>query len=235
MDADADLAAVAGLMADANRARMLQVLLGGTPQSGSALADAAGISRSLASAHLKKLVAGGLVTARPSGRARLYEIASEPVAVAIETLTAIAPMARAPKSLTGATRSRNLRWARMCYDHLAGVVGVAVTEALVARSALREADGGWALGSPVVFAEIGIDTGGLPRRRPAIRPCLDWTERRPHLAGSAAAAVAATLTQRGWIRRRDASRIVTVTPDGAAGLRDWLDLDLTELRDTLAA
>lgn len=235
MEADADLAAVAGLMADANRARMLLVLLAGTPQSGSALAGAAGISRSLASAHLKKLVAGGLVTARPSGRARLYEIASEPVAVAIEALTSVAPMARAPKSLNGATRSRNLRWARMCYDHLAGVVGVAVTDALLARSALRDADGSWALGSPAVFAEIGVDTDGLPRRRPLVRTCMDWTERRPHFAGGTAAAVTAVLDQRGWIRRRDASRIVTITPEGTAGLRDWLGLDLTQLRATIAA
>ena len=234
MDPDADLAAVAGLMADANRSRMLQVLLCGAPQPGSALADATGISRSLASAHLKKLVVGGLVTARPSGRARLYSIASEPVAAAIETLMSIAPPQRAPRSLNGATRSRNLRWARMCYDHLAGVVGVAITEALVARSALRQANGGWSLGSPAVFAEVRIDIEALPRRRPLARPCMDWTERRHHLAGSTGAAVTSTLTERGWVRRRDASRIVSITPAGAAGLRDWLSLDLTELRQTLA-
>src|SRR5215467_6061976 len=102
---DADLAAVAGLIAERNRAQMLEILLGGTPQTGTALADAAGISRSLASAHLQKLVSGGLVTAQPSGRARLYSIASEPVAEAIETLMAIAPPARSPKSLNGAARS----------------------------------------------------------------------------------------------------------------------------------
>src|SRR4051794_6626315 len=175
MDPDADLAAVAGLMADANRSRMLLILLCGTPQSGTALADTTGISRSLASAHLKKLVAGGLVTMRPSGRARLYSIASEPVAAAIETLIAIAPPLCPPTSLNGATRSRNLRWAGMCYDHLAGVVGVAITEALLARSALRQFDGGWSLGSPAVFAGAGIDIDALPRRRSLARPCMDWT------------------------------------------------------------
>jgi DNA-binding transcriptional ArsR family regulator len=232
MDHDADLAAVARLMADANRSRMLQILLCGTPQPGSALADATGISRSLASAHLKKLVAGGLVTVRPDGRARLYSIASEPVAAAIETLMSIAPPQCAPASLGGATRSRNLRWARMCYDHLAGVVGVAITETLLTRSALRQVDGGWSLGSAAVFAEVGIDIDALPRRRALTRPCMDWTERRHHLAGGTGAAVTSALTKRDWVRRRDASRIVDITPAGAAGLRDWLGLDLTELRET---
>jgi DNA-binding transcriptional ArsR family regulator len=231
---DADLAAVAGLMADPNRARMLQVLLGGVPQSGTALADAAGISRSLASAHLKKLVDGGLVTARPNGRARLYSIASEPVATAIETLTLIAPPSKDAQSLTTATRSRNLRWARMCYDHLGGVVGVAITEALLERSALEESDGGWSLGKTAVFAEIGIETDELPRRRPLIRPCMDWTEHRTHLAGSVGAGVAGALTDRDWMRHHHASRIVTITPEGTEGLRGWLGLDLAQLRETLA-
>lgn len=231
---DADLAAVAGLMAEPNRARMLQILLGGTPQTGIALADETGISRSLASAHLRKLAEGGLVTARPSGRMRLYEIASEPVAIAIETLMMIAPAAPAPKSLNGAARTRNLRWARMCYDHLAGVVGVAITDALLERSALEENEGAWVLGQPAVFAEIGVDTGALPRRRPAVRPCPDWTEPRPHLAGSVGAAVAGTLAELGWTHRRDASRILTITPEGTDGLRDWLGLDLASLRGSLA-
>src|SRR5690242_2674681 len=119
MDPDADLASVAALMADKHRAQMLLTLLGGTPMSGSALAEAAGISRSLASAHLKKLVAGGLVRAQPSGRQQLYSIASEPVADALEVLILLAPATKV-RSLGDANRARSLRWARMCYDHLAG-------------------------------------------------------------------------------------------------------------------
>src|ERR1700736_3789592 len=111
MDPDADLASVAALMADQNRAQMLLALLGGTPQSGSALAEAAGISRSLASAHLKKLVAGRLVRAQPSGRQQLYSIASEPVADALEVLILLAPATRVG-SLGEATRAKSLRWAR---------------------------------------------------------------------------------------------------------------------------
>src|ERR1700747_2814598 len=122
MDPDADLASVAALMADRHRATILLTLLGGTPQSGAALAEAAGISRALASAHLKKLVAGGLVTVRPDGRQRLYSIAAPPVADALEILTLLAPPLPV-RSLRDASKAQSLRFARMCYDHLAGVVG----------------------------------------------------------------------------------------------------------------
>jgi DNA-binding transcriptional ArsR family regulator len=231
MDPDADLAAKAALMADRHRAQMLLTLLGGTPQSGSALAEAAGISRSLASAHLKKLVAGGLVRAQPSGRQQLYSITS-PVADALETLILLAPATRVG-SLGDATRAKSLRWARMCYDHLAGVVGVSVTEALLGRDLLQERDGGYLMapGGAAEFGGIGIDVDRLERRtRPLLRPCLDWSERRYHLAGSLGAALTSSLVTRGWITTREASRIVTVTKAGQAGLQEWLGIDLAELR-----
>jgi DNA-binding transcriptional ArsR family regulator len=237
MEPDADLASIGRLIGDPNRARILQVLMGGAPQSGSALAEMAGISRSLASAHLKQLTAGGLVRAEPRGRQRLYSLASGQVAEALETLELLAP-ARPVSSLRGSTRMRNLRWARMCYDHLAGVTGVAVTEALTARDAIGERDGAWVLGpaGARVFAEVGIDAARVPcRTRPLLRPCMDWTERRHHLAGGIGAALTAELGQRGWVRRQEGSRIVTVTPDGHAGLGAWLGLDLGRLRADVAA
>jgi DNA-binding transcriptional ArsR family regulator len=233
MDPDADLAAVASLIADRHRAQMLLALLGGTPQSGSALAEAAGISRSLASAHLKKLVAGGLVRAQPSGRQQLYSIAAEPVADALEILILIAPASKV-RSLTDATRARSLRWARMCYDHLAGAVGVCVTETLVARGLLEEEDGAYrmgAAGGAAEFGRFGVDVDRLEHRtRPLLRPCMDWSERRYHLAGSLGAALTTAFAERRWIATREASRIVTVTTAGQAGLRDWLGIDLAELR-----
>ncbi|MFY9932573.1 MAG: helix-turn-helix transcriptional regulator [Streptosporangiaceae bacterium] len=232
MDPDADLASVAALMADRNRAQMLITLLGGTPQSGSALAEAAGISRSLASAHLKKLVAGGLVLAQASGRQQLYSIAAEPVADALETLILLAPAAQV-RSLTEATRARSLRFARMCYDHLAGTVSVAMTEALIARGLVREEDGGYRLAARGMaeFGGLGIDVDRLERgTRPLLRPCLDWTERRYHLGGSLGAALTSALAERRWFTRREASRIVTVTPAGQAGLLEWLDIDLAGIR-----
>jgi DNA-binding transcriptional ArsR family regulator len=232
MDPDADLAAVASLMADRNRAQILMTLLGGIPQSGSALAEAAGISRSLASAHLKKLVTGGLLRAQASGRQQLYSIASEPVADALEVLILLAPAAQV-RSLTEATRARSLRWARMCYDHLAGTVGVVVTEALIGQRLVREQDGGYQLASrgAAEFSGLGIDVDRLEHRtRPLLRPCLDWTEQRYHLAGSLGAALTSALVRRRWITRREASRIVTVTPAGQAGLLEWLGIDLAGIR-----
>jgi DNA-binding transcriptional ArsR family regulator len=237
MDPDVDLAAVGRLIGDGHRATILLALLGGTPQSGSALASAAGISRSLASAHLKKLVAGGLVRAERDGRRQLYTIAAQPVADALESLTLFAP-ARPVRSLRDSTRARSFRWARMCYDHLAGVAGVAITEALVAHGAIAELDGGFTLGpdGAAVFGELGIDVGGLPRRgRPLLRACVDWSERRHHVAGSLGAALASSLVHQGWVRSRDGSRIVTVTPAGLDGLREWLGIDFTEPRSDSAA
>jgi len=232
MDPDADLAAVASLIADRHRAQMLLALLGGTPQSGSALAEAAGVSRSLASAHLKKLVAGGLVHAQASGRQQLYSIASAPVADALEILILLAPATKV-RSLTDATRARSLRWARMCYDHLAGAVGVSVTEALVARGLLLQEDGTHRMeaAGAAEFGRFGIDVGRLEHRtRPLLRPCMDWSERRYHLAGSLGAALTSTLAERRWIATREASRIVTVTKAGESGLHDWLGIDLAGLR-----
>jgi DNA-binding transcriptional ArsR family regulator len=232
MDPDADLASVAALMADRNRAQMLLTLLGGVPQSGSALAEAAGISRSLASAHLKKLVAGGLVQAKPSGRQQLYSIAAEPVADALEILVLLAPASKV-SSLGDATRARSLRWARMCYDHLAGAVGVSVTEALLGQGLLREQDGVYLLGprGAAEFGRFGIEVDRLDRRtRPLLRPCRDWSERRYHLAGSLGAALTRTMLERRWIATREASRIVTVTEAGLAGLLEWPGVDLAALR-----
>ena len=233
MDPDADLASVAALMADKHRAQMLLTLLGGTPMSGSALAEAAGISRSLASAHLKKLVAGGLVRAQPSGRQQLYSIASEPVADALEVLILLAPATKV-RSLGDASRARSLRWARMCYDHLAGAVGVSVTEALIARGlvhATRTGGSRWLRAGPAEFGRFGIDVDRLERRtRPLLRPCLDWSERRYHLAGSLGAALTRSMIERRWITTREASRIVAVTEAGEAGLRDWPGVDLAQLR-----
>jgi DNA-binding transcriptional ArsR family regulator len=232
MEPEADLASVAALIADRHRAQMLLALLGGTPQSGSALAETAGISRSLASAHLKKLVTGGFVRVQPSGRQRLYSIASVPVADALEVLLLLAP-ATPVRSLREATRVKNLRWARMCYDHLGGTVGVALTEALTTHDLIREHDGGFLLGARGAdgFREVGIDVGRLEHRtRPLLRPCMDWSEHRYHLAGSLGVALTAMMLERVWISTREASRVVTISPSGATALHDWMGIDLDQLR-----
>lgn len=231
MDGEADISVVAALMADRHRSQILIALLGGEPRSGTALADAVGISRALASSHLKKLVAGGLVRVQASGRQRMYTIASSMVADALEALILIAPSSEV-RSLRQATRSRNLRWARLCYDHLAGAVGVAVTDALARNGLIGLEDGAFTLlpGGPAGFASLGIDVAGLTdRRRPLLRACMDWSEHRLHLAGSLGAGLTTEMLRRKWLRSHEASRIVTVTPAGQAGLRDWLGVDLAQL------
>jgi DNA-binding transcriptional ArsR family regulator len=223
MTGDADLARIGTLLADPKRAKMLLTLLGGSAESASALADAAGASRSLASAHLRKLVDGGLITVEPSGRRRLYRLAGAPVADALEALAQLAPPTQV-RSLRDANRKENLRQARLCYDHLAGVLGVNVTEALVGRGALEAADGGFALTADgeTAMGELGVDVRALRRRRrPLTRACKDWTEPGHHLAGSLGAAIATQCFERHWIERGEAGRIVRVTAAGERGLRAW--------------
>jgi hypothetical protein len=121
----------------------------------------------------------------------------------------------------------------MCYDHLAGAVGVCVTGALVAQGLLEEDDGTYRMGvgGAAEFGRFGIGVDRLEHRtRPLLRPCMDWSERRYHLAGSLGAALTTTFAKCRWIATRGASRIVTVTEAGQAGLRDWLGIDLAELR-----
>ena len=154
------------------------------------------------------------------------------MADALEILILLAPDTKV-RSLTDATRARSLRWARMCYDHLAGAVGVSVTEALVTRGLLGQEDGTYRMGAGGAeeFGRFGIDMGRLEQRtRPLLRPCLDWSERRYHLAGSLGAALTGAFVEHRWIATREASRIVTVTKAGQAGLQDWLGIDLAELR-----
>ncbi|HUN34279.1 MAG TPA: helix-turn-helix transcriptional regulator [Trebonia sp.] len=237
MEPDADLAAIGRLIGDRNRAQILQILLSGLPQSGSSLASALGISRSLASAHLTKLTAGGLVRAERTGREQLYSIAGQPVADAVEMLLLIAP-ATPVRSLQGSVRMRGLRWARMCYDHLAGVVGVGVTDTLIALDVIGEQDGAWVLGprGPQVLGQLGLDVVALRRKsRPLLRACMDGTERRHHVAGSVGQAITDEFLRRDWVRRQEGTRIVTLTPAGCAGLSAWLDLDVAALREARAA
>ena len=150
----------------------------------------------------------------------------------MEVLILLAPATKA-RSLGDASRARSLRWARMCYDHLAGAVGVSVTEALIARGLVHAQGGGYTLapGGAAEFGRFGVDVDRLERRtRPLLRPCLDWSERRYHLAGSLGAALTRSMIERRWITTREASRIVVVTEAGEAGLRDWLGVDLAQLR-----
>ncbi|HEY3000300.1 MAG TPA: helix-turn-helix transcriptional regulator [Acidimicrobiales bacterium] len=210
-----DFAAVAGLLGHPARSAMVDALMSGEALTAGQLAEAAGVGRSTASGHLARLVAGGLVAVAARGRHRVHRLGGPDVAEALEALARICPPTPV-RSLRHAGDRDALGHARTCYDHLAGAVGVALTDALEGRGWIGPAAGGYAL-SPAGEAGLvgaGVDVAGArAARRAFARPCLDWTERRPHLAGALGAAVAARALAAGWVRRR-AGRGVAVTPAG---------------------
>ncbi|MDQ4051614.1 MAG: helix-turn-helix domain-containing protein [Actinomycetota bacterium] len=226
MSIEFDLATVGALVGDRVRAAILLRLLGGTGLSASELAAAADASPSLTSGHLKKLLAGGLVAVEPDGRRRVYRLASVEVAEMLEAMQHLAPEAPVT-SLRDANSKRRLRRARLCYDHVAGVLGTAVTDALVRHDVLRSDSDVLVLGdrSAEVLGQVGIDLDPLrAASRPVLRQCTDWTERRPHVAGGLGAAIAERMLDQRWVLRRPGSRGLDVTVDGAAGLEQWLGL-----------
>jgi len=216
MLADADLAAVGRTLGDAHRARFVLALLSGEELTAGELASRAGISSSLASAHLAKLLRSGLVSARKHGRQRYYRLASPEIARAVEALMTVAPHASA-SGLTEVTRGKALRRARTCYDHLAGQLGVALTDAFEHDRLLVPAESGWALTGHGQrrLSGLGLDAAALGTgRRPLLRPCQDWTEGRPHMAGALGQALASRLMDLGWVHRAPASRALLITPLG---------------------
>ena len=220
MLADADLAAIGRMLADQHRSRFLLALMGGESLPAGELAARAGVSSSLASAHLAKLLEAGLVTVTRRGRQRYYSLSGPQVARAIESLLAISPP-RAAHGLRESNRGEAIRHARTCYDHLAGRLGVALTDALEQQRALTPHASGWELTSrgERMLGDLGLDLSALRHERRAfLRPCLDWTERRSHLAGAVGAAVASRFLELDWIRRLPGTRAVRPTPQGEAQL-----------------
>jgi DNA-binding transcriptional ArsR family regulator len=195
-----DTAAVAGLFADRSRLAMLDVLLDGREHAVGALAQAAGIAASTATEHVGRLEEGGVVVSARRGRQRLVRLAGPTAAAAYEALAQLSGEAEV-RGLRAWTRHEELRAARTCYDHLAGRLGVSVADAALAAGALQE---DFTLGStaPTWFFRLGVDLDALsPGRRPLLRVCTDWTERREHLAGALGAAVCSAVLHAGWAVR----------------------------------
>jgi DNA-binding transcriptional ArsR family regulator len=223
--ADADIAAPAALIGDATRATFLMALSQGQSLPASELARRARVTPSTASIQLAKLVEGGFLTVERSGRHRYYALTDPNVATAIESLAVIAPR-RPASSLKQARVGSELQAARTCYDHLAGALGVALFEALQ-RQRLLAAELEPTKRGAKRFRELGIDVDELAgRRRPFAKRCLDWTERRHHLAGSLGAALATRCFELGWIERLPSSRAVRVTAEGLNALARELTIEL---------
>jgi len=218
-NADGRLARIAAAIAEPARARMLCSLLDGHARTSTELAVVAGVSPSTASAHLARLQQDGLLRQLAQGRHRYHSLAGGEVAAALEALLVVAGVRRAP--FVPATPDR-LREARTCYDHMAGALAVMLNEHFVAAGWLADTGGSYALSSEGEqrFGELGIDIAALrAQRRRFACPCLDWSERRPHLAGALGAALLRLALQKGWVEQDLDSRALAVP---AAGRRRML-------------
>lgn len=211
-DGVSDLADIAALLADRTRARILEELLGGTALPAGALSVRVGVAPSTISGHLAKLEAAGLITVRSVGRRREASLARPEVAEALEALGRLSTADARPIGLRAVNGHAALREARSCYDHLAGRAGVALADHLVEAGALSVVDGAFAVAEPGFFlSEYGIDIAGLSRRRAVVRSCMDWTERRPHVAGALGAALLDVFLARGWVARRPSDRALNLS------------------------
>jgi DNA-binding transcriptional ArsR family regulator len=230
MISGAMIAEIAALAGDPARANILTALLDGRAMTATELSYAARVTPQTTSAHLAKLTDAGLITATPSGRHRYFRLASPKVAQMLESIVAVAGDNR-PRFRPLSRQAAALQAARMCYDHIAGQLGVRIADAMTARGYLvLEDDGGQITETGLRYLwELGIDTRVAGKgRRHLCRACLDWTERKPHVGGAIGAALAERWLALGWIARTKDSRAVTVTPEGERSFRDTLGLVLAD-------
>lgn len=225
MDGDADIASVAALIGDPGRARVLRALGDGRALPATVLAFEAGVAASTASEHLARLVAGGLLCVEARGRHRYYRLAGPEVGAVLEALSRVAS-AEPVRSLRAGSRAAAVRYARSCYDHLAGRLGVALMEALLRDGALTGDDDGYELTDRGrrLLGELGVPV--TARTRPLVRHCMDWSEQRPHLAGAAGAALLTRLLDLGWVERAPRGRALLVTDLGTRAFAGRLGVEV---------
>ena len=221
MKSGPNIAVVSALIGDPARANILTALLAGKALTTNELARESGVTPQTASGHLAQLLTGGLVSVERQGRHRYYRLADSDVAGAVEGLMALANRPPHGSPRVG-PKDPALRRARICYDHLAGDLGVRVFDALVAGRRLASEAGKLRLTrrGQAFMADFGIDTAMLARSaRPLCRTCLDWSERRSHLAGALGAALLSRFYELRWARREAESRAVIFSPTGETALR----------------
>jgi DNA-binding transcriptional ArsR family regulator len=219
-----DIARIASLMGDPARANMLAALIDGRALTAGELAAEAGVTKQTASSHLSRLSGGGLLVCEAQGRHRYFRLAGEDVGHAIEALMGVAQTTGRQRTRTG-PKDPALRHARVCYNHLAGEMGVALFDRLGKRRWLALEDNGVDV-TPSgcrALSDFGIDMDALSTlRRPLCRLCVDWSERRHHLAGSLGEALFRRFTQLNWARREKESRLVRFSPSGERAFAKWL-------------
>ena len=217
-----DIATVAALLGDPARANMVTALTGGQALTAGELAREAGVTAQTASSHLAKLSAGGLVEGRKQGRHVYYALSGPDVAGVIEALSGLAARTGHSRVRTG-PKEPALRRARVCYDHLAGDLGVAMLDSLTHRGMIVGAGETLVLTTQgeAFMTALGLDLPALSSlRRPLCKGCLDWSVRRSHLAGALGAALLARFFGLGWAMREPGSRIVSFSPHGLDVFRE---------------
>ncbi len=236
MASNALFAQVASLAGDPARAGMLHALMDGRALTATELAHVAGITPQTASGHLARMATVGLLSVERQGRHRYHRLASPAVAQMIESIMQVASgLEPARPRLSVGPRDAALRAARTCYDHLAGRLGVALADALVAGGYAELAtDAGMVTDAGVaLLGRIGVDVEALLARRGKrsarvlCRPCLDWSERRPHLAGAVGAALCAYVLEHGWVSRIRGTRAVAITAKGQRMFREAFGVQIS--------
>lgn len=211
-----DIALIGSLVGDPARANMLAALMGGHALTATELAAACGVTPQTASSHLAKLEAGGLLRQRKQGRHRYFALSGDDVGDMLENMMGLAASRGHLRTRSG-PKDPALRKARICYDHLAGDMGVHLLDSLLFRNLVREneTDLGLTDAGRRSMTDFGIDVDALEnRRRPMCKPCLDWSSRRSHIAGALGAALFTRITDLGWARRIKETRVIDFTPKG---------------------
>ena len=219
------MASIAAVLGDSAHANILAALMDGRALTAKELAFAARVSPQTTSGHLARLTEAGLLAAQKQGRHRFFRLASPLVAQMLESVMAVAGPEPARRGTWRGGEA--LRTARTCYDHLAGRLGVALADSLTASGhVMLASDGGEVTESGHAFLrDFGADP--VAGNRVFCRPCLDWSERRPHIAWRLGAALAARCLELGWIERQRDSRAVTITPGGESGFAEQFGIRLS--------
>lgn len=223
-----DFKQMAALIGDPTRASILWALLDGRAFTATELAIAADTSPQNTSMHVNKLVQAQLLAVENQGRHRYYKFARKEVAYAIEAMASLLPHSSNPQ-LHDKADMLPVKYCRTCYDHLAGKIGVAITDSLLKQKIIVAKDNMFALSSKGSrwMQDLGIDTTGLQNQRRAfLRPCLDWSERRHHIAGSLGAALLNTMLNADWMRRTRNSRAIVITGKGQKKLQEYFNIDV---------
>jgi DNA-binding transcriptional ArsR family regulator len=229
MKSGPDIARLGALIGDPARANILSALLSGKALTATELAAEAGITGQTASSHLKKMTEGGLIAQAKQGRHRYFTLAGPEVASVLEAVMGLAASKGHLRTRTG-PKDPAMRAARVCYDHLAGDMAVRIFDSLQSRSFLTISSDKGGLGltknGEDFMLGFGIDLEALANsRRPLCRACLDWSERRNHLAGSLGAAILTRFQEERWLRREPKSRVIHISPNGELALQKLFPSD----------